>query len=68
MTRPIGVTDSQLAMIMRACEPILPQDRDRFLRSLADALGGESQPIGDGQLYRAMQASCGATYLAAADH
>jgi hypothetical protein len=53
MTRPIGISDDQLAMIMAACAPILPQDRDRFLRSLADALRGEPQ-LGDGQLYRAI--------------
>ena len=41
MTRPIGITDSQLQMIMRACEPLLPIDRDAFLRALAHALGGE---------------------------
>ena len=55
MTHPIGISDTQLAMIMQACEPMLPQDRDRFLRALADALGGGPQPIGDGQLHRAIR-------------
>ena len=55
MTRPIGISDSQLEMIMEACTPMLPQDRDRFLRALADALGGEPQPLGDGQLHRAVR-------------
>jgi hypothetical protein len=55
MTRPIGITDSQLQMIMRACEPLLPADRDPFLRALARALGGGPQPLGDGAVYRAVK-------------
>ena len=52
---PLGVTDDQLSMIMQACEPLLPIDRDRFLRALADALGAEPQPLGDGQIFRAIK-------------
>ena len=48
MTRPIGITDSQLQMIMRACEPLLPVDRDPFLRAWANRLGGEPR-LGDGR-------------------
>ena len=48
MTRPIGITDSQLQMIMRACEPLLPIDRDAFLRALANRLSGEPE-LGDGR-------------------
>lgn len=53
MTRPIGITDSQLQMIMRACEPLLPADRDPFLRALALRLSSEPE-LGDGIIGRAI--------------
>ena len=52
MTRPLGITDSQLEMIMHACEPLLPVDRDPFLRALAHRLSSEPE-IGDGTIARA---------------
>ena len=51
---PIAISDSQLAMIMRACEPILPADRDPFLRALAHRLQGEPE-LGDGVVGRAIR-------------
>ena len=54
--QPIGVSDDQLAMIMRACEPLEPVDRDPFLRALAQALGSEPQPLGDGAVFRTIKA------------
>ena len=54
MTRPIGVTDSQLQMIIGACEPLLPADRDAFLRALAHRLSGEPE-LGDGVVGRAIR-------------
>jgi len=53
-TRPIGVSDIQLGMIMRACEPLLPADRDAFLRALAHRLRNELE-IGDGVIFRAIR-------------
>ena len=56
LPKPIGVSDNQLAMIMRACAPLEPVDRDPFLRALAAALCSEPQPLGDGQIFRAIKA------------
>ena len=56
LLQPIGVSDNQLDMIMRACAPLEPVDRDPFLRALAAALCGEPQPLGDGAVYRACKA------------
>ena len=52
---PLGVSDDQLNMIMRASEPLLPADRDAFLRALAHALRAEPQPLGDGSIGRTIR-------------
>ena len=41
-------------MIMLACEPLLPIDRDAFLRALANRLSGEPE-LGDGCVGRAIR-------------
>jgi len=41
-------------MILRACEPLLPADRDPFLRALAHRLSGEPE-LGDGVVGRAIR-------------
>jgi hypothetical protein len=50
---PISLSDEQLSAVMRACEAILPADRDPFLRALAHRLRDEQ--IGDGVVYRAIR-------------
>ena len=55
MPQPLGLSDSQYDAVVRACEPLLPQDRDGFLRALAAALRDEPV-IGDGTLHRAVRA------------
>jgi hypothetical protein len=54
MTRPLALTDQQYAAVCLACEPLLPADRDAFLRALAQLLGGEAE-IGDGTVARAIR-------------
>ena len=39
---------------MRACEPLLPCDRDLFLRALAHALRNEPE-LGNGAVFRAIR-------------
>jgi hypothetical protein len=52
-TTPISLSDDQLAAVMRACAPLMPVDRDPFLRALAHRLRG--QEIGDGTVGRAIR-------------
>jgi hypothetical protein len=54
--QPLALTDNQYDAVCRACEPILPGDRDAFLRALANVLRGEPQPLGDGSVFRAIRA------------
>ncbi len=54
MTRPLALTDQQYAAVCQACEPLLPADRDAFLRALAHVLQGEVE-IGDGTVTRAIR-------------
>lgn len=48
---PIALTDSQLDIITRHADPLLPADRDQYLRRVAALL--EGQTIGDGVISRA---------------
>jgi hypothetical protein len=48
---PIALTDSQLSIITRHAEPLLPQDRAAYLHRVASLLHG--QTIGDGAVSRA---------------
>jgi len=49
--RPLALTDSQITTIMAAARPLLPVDRDAFLRHVAAVLA--TQPaIGDGVVSR----------------
>ena len=49
---PLALSDQQLDTVMRAAAPLLPSDRDPFLRALAHALRSEPE-IGDGAVFRA---------------
>lgn len=51
---PLALTDQQFAAVMQACEPLLPVDRDAFLRALAQLLGSEPE-LGDGTVARAIR-------------
>ena len=51
MPAPICLTDSQLAVIMAAAEPLAVADRDPFLRDVAARLQGGDE-IGDGFIHR----------------
>ncbi len=56
MSTPIALSDEQLTAVLRACDPLLPSDRDPFLRALAALLASESQqPPGDGAVFRAIK-------------
>lgn len=48
---PVSLSDSQLDQVVRCAEPLHPQDRDRYLRLVADLLRGCE--IGDGTVARA---------------
>jgi hypothetical protein len=48
---PIALTDSQLAAVMAAAQPLPPDDRSPFLAEVAALLQG--QTIGDGSVSRA---------------
>jgi hypothetical protein len=52
MSRPLRLTDEQLAAVQRAAEPLYPNDRSDFLQTIADLLQG--QELGDGSVYRAI--------------
>ena len=53
LPRLSALTDEQFAAVCQACEPLLPIDRDAFLRALANALRGETE-ISDGTVARAI--------------
>ena len=52
MLRPIALTDEQLDAIVRASQPLAPDDRGKFLGQLTRAL--EGREIGDGAVYLAI--------------
>ena len=55
LPRPLALTDSQYLAVVEACDPLLPVDRSAFLVALANVLRGEQQPLGDGQVARAIR-------------
>jgi hypothetical protein len=54
MSKPLALTDEQMSAVMNAAEPLVPADRDQFLRALADALRDEPE-LGDGVVARAIR-------------
>jgi hypothetical protein len=50
-TMAIALSDDQLSQIVQCAEPLPPQDRDQYLRRVADLLRGCE--IGDGVVARA---------------
>jgi hypothetical protein len=52
MPRPIALTDSQLAAVTAAAQPLAPADRSAFLEAVAAALRGRE--VGDGAVYLAI--------------
>ena len=52
--KPLALTDGQMSAVMNAAAPLLPRDRDAFLRAPAAVLHDASQPLGDGQVARAI--------------
>ena len=54
MPIPLSLTDQQMSAVLRACEPMLPADRDPFLRALAAALRDQRE-LGDGVVFRAIR-------------
>jgi len=51
---PISLTDAELDVVLAAASPLQPQDRDAFLRQVADNLSATTEPIGPGTIYRAV--------------
>jgi hypothetical protein len=52
---PLALSDEQMSTVLNAAAPLLPPDRDAFLRALANVLRGEPQPLGDGTVHRAIK-------------
>jgi hypothetical protein len=48
---PLAFTDPQMDVILRAAEPLHPQDRSAYLQRVADLLNGHE--LGDGLVSRA---------------
>jgi hypothetical protein len=55
MSKPLALTDEQMSAVINAAAPLLPCDRDAFLRALADALRNEPGELGDGAVHRAIR-------------
>jgi hypothetical protein len=53
--RPLSLSDSELSIVMAACAPLSPVDRDDFLRQVACALVA-LPVIGDGAVARVCRA------------
>jgi hypothetical protein len=56
MTKPIALTDDQLATIKQAAQPLHPNDRGPYLERVAGMLQGH-QELGDGIVSRAAKAA-----------
>ena len=56
MSSPIRLTDAELDAVFAAAEPIAVDRRDAFLRHIANALQGSTDP-GPGEVYRAILAA-----------
>src|SRR5262245_51333308 len=50
-TMPLALTDVQLAVIRGLAEPLHPEDRDGYLRRIAELMHGRE--VGDGSISRA---------------
>ena len=53
--KPLALTDGQMSAVMNAAASLLPRDRDAFLRALAVVLHDAPQPLGHGQVARAIR-------------
>jgi len=56
MPQPIRLDDAELTAVMDACRPLAPRDRDKFLRSIAEAIVTMPER-GPGAIYRAIHAT-----------
>ena len=54
--KPISVSESQLAAILRAAAPLRQQDVEDYMRMVAEQLRARPM-IGDGDVYRAVEAA-----------
>jgi hypothetical protein len=54
--KPISVSESQLATILRAAAPLRQQDVEDYMRMVAEQLRARPM-IGDGDVYRAVEAA-----------
>ena len=52
--KPISVSESQLAAILRAAAPLRQQDVEDYMRMVAEQLRARPM-IGDGDVYRAVE-------------
>jgi hypothetical protein len=46
----VGLTDTQLKMIIEGARPLHPNDRSEFLREVVNALSQEGAAVGNGGL------------------
>jgi hypothetical protein len=53
VSKPIAVSDTQLAAVQRAAEPLHPDDRGPYLERVAQLLNGHE--IGDGVVGRVVR-------------
>jgi hypothetical protein len=51
---PLALTDEQMNAVMRGAAPLRPQDRDAYLRQVAEQLRGQ-EPLGDGLVGRVVR-------------
>jgi hypothetical protein len=51
---PLALTDEQMSAVMRGAAPLRPQDRDAYLRQVAEQLRGQ-EPLGDGVVGRVVR-------------
>jgi hypothetical protein len=49
--RPVSLSDEAMLFVMRVTEPLHPNDRSAFLKTLATRLRGEAE-LGDGVIFR----------------
>jgi hypothetical protein len=54
MPQPISLTDSELTAVMDAARPLVPRERDRFLRRIAEVICMLPER-GDGAVARAIR-------------
>jgi hypothetical protein len=56
MPQPLSLSDDEMNAVMLAAEPLDPDQRDSFLRALADKLAQETE-IGPGTVGRAIRST-----------